>query len=182
MPAIVDDQGPDEPTTIFESEAILVYLGENDGKLLLANGRARTETFSSGSFGPCRAPGSASAGSQEPRCSQRIPGPALVSSLSEEIARLFTVLDKRLSEVEAGEYSIADVGGSRGYATSTADHEVRLAAARGRHEPMACRHSSPADRSKGIAVPRSAVRPAQRADMSAAVRGRRRLGATRTLN
>lgn len=42
IPAIVDDEGQDGFTMVFESGAILVYLAEKTGKLLPANGRART--------------------------------------------------------------------------------------------------------------------------------------------
>jgi len=111
IPAIVDDEGPDGPTTIFESGAILVYLGEKTGKLLPANGRARPEIlqwlfWAMSGVGPGigRFAGTA--------LFSRDPDPALVRSLSEEVVRLFTVLDKRLSEVEylaGSEFTSADI-------------------------------------------------------------------------
>ena len=63
IPAIVDNEGADGLTTIFESGAILVYLGEKTGKLLPADGRTR-------SFGPCRALDLVSASLPGQRCSQ----------------------------------------------------------------------------------------------------------------
>src|SRR5262245_31577932 len=44
MPAIVDPEGPDgKPISVFESGAILQYLGRKTGKLYGANERARVE-------------------------------------------------------------------------------------------------------------------------------------------
>jgi GST-like protein len=46
IPAIHDDDGPDgRAVTLFESGAILVYLGEKSGKFLPAEARARAEVM-----------------------------------------------------------------------------------------------------------------------------------------
>src|ERR1700742_1451733 len=45
IPAIVDHDGIDGRTTVFESGAILVYLAEKTGKLLPARGRARADVM-----------------------------------------------------------------------------------------------------------------------------------------
>src|SRR6202034_2589819 len=46
VPAIVDDDGVDGRTSVFESGAILVYLAEKTGMLLPAHGRPRNDTLS----------------------------------------------------------------------------------------------------------------------------------------
>jgi GST-like protein len=43
VPAIVDDDGVDGRTSVFESGAILVYLAERTGKLLPTGGRSRSD-------------------------------------------------------------------------------------------------------------------------------------------
>ncbi|MCP4301265.1 MAG: glutathione S-transferase, partial [Gammaproteobacteria bacterium] len=58
IPVIVDREGPDEePITVFESGAILVYLADEFGKLLPSDVRARTRVlqwlfFQVGGVGP----------------------------------------------------------------------------------------------------------------------------------
>ena len=60
MPAITDPDGPDgKPISIFESAAILMYLGDKFGKLYPRDARARVEvhewlSWQIGGFGPMR--------------------------------------------------------------------------------------------------------------------------------
>jgi GSH-dependent disulfide-bond oxidoreductase len=161
IPAIVDNEGADGLTTIFESGAILVYLGEKTGRLLPADGRMRSETlqwlfWAMSGVGPGIGKFAGTA------LFARDPDPALVRSLSAEVVRLFTVLDKRLSEVEylAGDYSIADVG------AFTWIHYIREPITKYAVLPplaatdrwLAAISARPAVQ-KGLRVPRSAVRP-----------------------
>jgi GSH-dependent disulfide-bond oxidoreductase len=161
IPAIVDDEGPDGRTAIFESGAILVYLAEKTGKLLPANGGARSDAlkwlfWGMSSVGPGvgRFVGTA--------LFSRDPDPALVKSLAEEVVRLLGVLERRLSEVEylAGEYSIADIG------AFTWIHYVRQSVAKFAELPsvaatdrwLSAVESRPTVQT-GLRVPRSAVKP-----------------------
>src|SRR5215471_1687217 len=90
------------------------------------------------------------------------PGPALVRSLSEEVVRLFTVLDKRLSEVEylAGDYSIADVGAFTWihYLRQPITKYATLPPVAATDRWLAAIAARPAVQ-KGLRVPRSAVMP-----------------------
>ncbi len=58
IPAIVDDEGPDgKPISVFESGAVLIYLGEKTGKFWPADPRAHVAVlewlmFQMGGFGP----------------------------------------------------------------------------------------------------------------------------------
>jgi GST-like protein len=161
IPAIVDDEGTNGSTTIFESGAILVYLGEKTGRLLPANGRARLETFqwlfwAMSGVGPGigRFAGTA--------LFSRDPDPALVRSLYEEVVRLFTVLDRRLSEAEylVGDYSIADIGAFTWihYIRQPITKYAALPPVTATDRWLAAISARPAVQ-KGLRVPRSAVRP-----------------------
>ena len=117
VPAIVDRDGPGgEPVTIFESGAILQYLGRKTGQFYPREGRARLEVeqwllWQVGGVGPMF--GQAS--------HFRNYAPALVAAparieygakrYSNETNRLLGVLDKRLAgrDFVADDYSIADM-------------------------------------------------------------------------
>jgi GSH-dependent disulfide-bond oxidoreductase len=111
IPAIVDDDGPGGRTSVFESGAILVYLAEKTGRFLPADGSPRAETLQ-WLFWAMTGVGPGIGRFASVALFSKDPDPALVRSLAEEVARLFVVLEKRLSEVEylAGDYSIADIG------------------------------------------------------------------------
>ena len=111
IPAIVDDEGPDGRTAIFESGAILVYLAEKTGKLLPANGGPRNDTLE-WLFWAMTGVGPGVGKFVGTALFSKDPDPALVKTLADEVVRLFAVIEKRLSAVEclAGEYSIADIG------------------------------------------------------------------------
>ena len=111
MPAIVDPRGPGgKPISIFESGAILQYLGRKTGKLYPASERARVEVdqwlfWQVGGLGPMA--GQAHhfrqyAAEQNPYAVQRY---------TNECNRLYGVMNKRLADREflAGKYSIADI-------------------------------------------------------------------------
>jgi GSH-dependent disulfide-bond oxidoreductase len=110
IPAIVDDEGPGGPISLFESGAILIYLAEKTGQLLARDPRRRVETlvwlmFQMGGVGPMFG--------QAHHFLRAAPEPVPygIERYTKETRRLYGVMDKRLGEVAylAGEYSIADV-------------------------------------------------------------------------
>jgi GSH-dependent disulfide-bond oxidoreductase len=110
IPAIVDDEGPGGPISLFESGAILIYLAEKTGLLLARDPRRRAETlvwlmFQMGGVGPMFG--------QAHHFLRAAPEPVPygIERYTKETRRLYGVMDKRLGEVAylAGEYSIADV-------------------------------------------------------------------------
>lgn len=116
MPAIVDPDGPDgKPISIFESGAILQYLGRKTGKFYGANERERVEVeewlmWQMGGVGPMA--GQAHhflkyAPSMEPPHDL----PYAKDRYRNEVSRLYRVLDTRLADRDfvAGNYSIADM-------------------------------------------------------------------------
>jgi glutathione S-transferase/GST-like protein len=117
MPAIVDPDGPDgRPLSIFESGAILQYLGAKSGRFYPQDARGKAEVdqwlfWQVGGLGPM-------AGQTH---HFRQYAPALTSDqrhlaygvrrYTDETHRLYGVLDRRLADREfvAGDYSIADM-------------------------------------------------------------------------
>lgn len=111
MPAIVDPNGPDEkPISVFESGAILQYLGRKTGRFYPKDERLRVEVdqwlfWQMAGLGPM-------AGQTH---HFRIYAPEKIAyaidRYTNETNRLYGVLDKRLADCEflAGEYSIADM-------------------------------------------------------------------------
>jgi GST-like protein len=111
MPAIVDPEGPDgEPISIFESGAILIYLAEKVDRFLPVSPRGRYEVlqwlmFQVSSVGPMLGQAHHFRG----YASEKIP--YAIERYTNEAARIYDVMDRRLSEVEyfVGEYSIVDM-------------------------------------------------------------------------
>ncbi len=112
IPAIIDQDGPGgDPFTVFESGAILIYLAEKTGLLLPGDPRRRSLAiqwlmFQVGGIGPMFG--------QAQHFRRFAPQPLAyaIERYSNEAARLYRVLDKRLgvSEFLAGpEFSIADI-------------------------------------------------------------------------
>jgi GST-like protein len=111
IPAIVDPEGPEsKPLPLFESGAILVYLGEKTGRFIPRDARARIIClqwlmFQMGGVGPMFG----QAHHFIRNAKEQVPYG--IKRYTEETRRLYGVLQKRLSEVEylADEYSIADI-------------------------------------------------------------------------
>ena len=111
IPVILDRDGPGgEPMSVFESGAILIYLAEKTGEFLPAEPRARIGVlewlmFQVGGVGPMLGQ------AHHFRAYAREKIPYAIERYTSEGARIYRVLDKRLSENEylAGEYSIADM-------------------------------------------------------------------------
>jgi GST-like protein len=111
MPAIVDPDGPDShPITIFESGAILQYLGRKYGKLYPADERARVEVdqwlfWQMGGLGPMAG--------QAHHFRQYAPEKIEygINRYTNEVNRLYGVMNRRLADRDylAGDYSIADI-------------------------------------------------------------------------
>lgn len=112
IPAIVDHEPAtgNEPISLFESGAILLYLAEKTGKLIPSDLRGRAEVlqwlfWQMGGLGPMAG--------QNHHFSQYAPEkiPYAINRYVNETGRLYAVMDKRLSNREflAGEYSIADI-------------------------------------------------------------------------
>jgi len=111
IPAIVDHEGPEgTPVSIFESGAILLYLGEKTGKFLPRSLSARIPVlewlmFQHGNFGPI--PGQVH---HFVRVENEDDRRYSLERFSRETLRLYGVMDRRLATVEffAGELSVAD--------------------------------------------------------------------------
>jgi GSH-dependent disulfide-bond oxidoreductase len=112
IPAIIDDEPADggEPISIFESGAILQYLGEKTGRFLPSDVRGRFDVmqwlfWQMAGLGPMAG--------QNHHFSQYAPEriPYATERYVKETNRLYGVLDRRLADREfvAGEYSIADM-------------------------------------------------------------------------
>ena len=111
IPAIVDPDGPGgKRFALFESGAILIYLGEKTERLIPTDPATRYAAlqwlmFQMGGLGPMLG--------QTHHFLRAAPEPVpyAIKRYKDETRRLYGVLDKRLAEAEhlAGEYSIADV-------------------------------------------------------------------------
>ena len=112
MPAIVDHDPPGggAPISIFESGAILLYLAEKTGRLIPDDVRGRTEVlqwvfWQMGGLGPM----AGQAHHFRQYATEKIP--YAIERYTNEVNRLYGVLDRRLADREfvAGDYSIADI-------------------------------------------------------------------------
>lgn len=129
IPAIVDPQGPaGKPISVFESGAILVYLGEKSGRFWPADPAARIAVlewlmFQVGGFGPM--PGQVHHFIALQDEAQRAYG---LQRFMAETRRLYGVMDRRLAAHEhfAGELSIADFA-ILGWVWRHERHQVDLA-------------------------------------------------------
>ena len=111
MPAIIDTDGPGgKPISVFESGAILQYLGRKTGKFYPKDERARVEVdewlfWQMGGLGPMAG--------QAHHFRQYAPEKIdyAYDRYTDEVNRLYGVMDKRLKDNEylAGDYSIADM-------------------------------------------------------------------------
>ncbi|WP_319530774.1 glutathione binding-like protein [uncultured Cohaesibacter sp.] len=113
IPALIDPNGPDgKPIGLFESGAILIYLGEKTGKLYGSNERERLEIlqwlmFQMGGVGPMLG----QLGFFYKFAGKDIEDPRPRERYINEAKRLFNVIDKQLEGREwlVGDYSIADL-------------------------------------------------------------------------
>lgn len=111
MPAIVDPNGPgNKPISVFESGAILQYLGNITGKFYPKRVRDRVEVeewlyWQMGGLGPMAG--------QAHHFTQYAPRkiPYAIDRYTNEVNRLYGVMNKRLRDRDflAGAYSIADM-------------------------------------------------------------------------
>lgn len=129
IPAIVDPDGPGgEPVSVFESGAILIYLGEKTGRFWPRDLRARIPVlewlmFQMGGFGPI--PGQVHHFVAVESEDDRRYG---LERFSKETRRLYAVMDRRLAAHEffADALSIADFA-ILGWAWRHPRHNVDLA-------------------------------------------------------
>ena len=111
VPAIVDHDAQGEPMPLFESGAILTYLGEKTGRLLPPSGPARYRTlewlhWQIGGLGPMFG----QLGAFGVFMPEKIP--AAIQRFRTEAERLLGVMERRLSEsayLGGRDYSIADI-------------------------------------------------------------------------
>ena len=120
MPAIVDPEGPDgKPISVFESGAILQYLGRKTGQFYPADERGRVAVdewlfWQMGGFGPMLGQ------THHFRLYAPEKVPYAIDRYTNETNRLYGVLNKRLDgrDYICGDYSIADmacIGWARGW-------------------------------------------------------------------
>lgn len=127
IPAIVDHDGPDgTPISVFESGAILQYLGRKTGQFYPREERARVEVeqwlmWQMGGFGPMLG--------QNHHFTRYAPEklPYAIDRYMKETQRLYGVLNKHLENKDyvAGDYSIADMA-ILGWALSHEWHNIDL--------------------------------------------------------
>lgn len=111
MPAIIDPDGPGgKPISVFESGAILQYLGRKTGKFYPKDERGRVEVeqwlmWQMGGFGPMLGQ------THHFRIYAPEQVPYAINRYTNESKRLYGVLNRRLADRQfiAGEYSIADM-------------------------------------------------------------------------
>jgi len=111
MPAIVDHDGPDgRPISIFESGAILQYLGRKTGKFYPRDDRGRVEVdqwlfWQMANLGPK----AGEANHFRHYAPEKLP--YAIERFSNEMNRIYGVMNTRLKDREflAGNYSIADI-------------------------------------------------------------------------
>lgn len=111
MPAIIDPEGPDgKPISVFESGAILQYLGRKFNKFYPNEERARVEVdewlmWQMGGLGPMAGQ------THHFRVYAPEKVPYAIDRYTNEVNRLYGVLNKHLEgrDFIAGEYSIADM-------------------------------------------------------------------------
>ncbi|MGR7996621.1 MULTISPECIES: glutathione S-transferase N-terminal domain-containing protein [unclassified Xanthobacter] len=111
MPAIVDPEGPDgAPISVFESGAILQYLGRKTGMFYPTEERARVEVeqwlfWQMGGLGPM----AGQAHHFRIYAPEKIP--YAIERYTNEVHRLYGVMNTRLKDRDylAGAYSIADI-------------------------------------------------------------------------
>jgi GSH-dependent disulfide-bond oxidoreductase len=111
IPAMIDSDGPGgKPVRVFESGAMLIYLGEKSGRFYGPDPRARIEAlewlmFQMGGVGPMFG--------QAHHFLRAAPEPIAYAQerYVKEVRRLYGVMNGRLGEAPclAGEYSIADM-------------------------------------------------------------------------
>lgn len=113
IPAILDPEGPDgAPMGLFETGAILIYLGDKTGRFLPAAGARRYEViqwlmWQMGGVGPMFG----QVGFFHKYKGREIEDPRPRQRYYDEARRLLGVLDRRLAGRDwiCGEYSIADI-------------------------------------------------------------------------
>jgi GST-like protein len=111
IPAIVDDEAPGGPLSLFESGAILIYLAEKTGRLMPTDPAARYHClqwlmFQMGGIGPMFGQYNHFANYANEKL------PYAIERYTNEVARLHRVLEAQLSKSKylAGDsYSIADI-------------------------------------------------------------------------
>lgn len=112
IPAIVDHAplGGGPPLSMFESGAIMLYLADKTGRLIPTYARARNDVlqwlfWQVAALGPM----AGQAGYFRVYAPQAVP--FAVERYTQEVTRLYGVLDKRLADRDyiAGEFSIADI-------------------------------------------------------------------------
>ena len=112
MPVITDPEGPDgQPISVFESGAILQYLGRKFDRFYPVDERSRVDVeewlmWQMGGFGPMLGQ------NHHFRNAAAEPFPYGVARYSRETERLYDVLNRRLEGrkyVAAGQFTIADI-------------------------------------------------------------------------
>ncbi len=113
IPAIIDPDGPHSPIALFETGAILMYLGEKTGKFYPSEPGKRFEVtqwlmWQMGGLGPMLG----QFGHFYKFAADKVSDPYAKDRYTDEGKRLLKVLDGHLQDrefVAAGEYSIADI-------------------------------------------------------------------------